>query len=419
MKIHQLPVVAAVSITISLLATSEVGAYTFTKIVDNNSSFFSFDYPAINDSGTVAILGFLKDGSSGIFTGSGGAITTIADTSGPFNSFRALPDINNVGTVVFGAKLDSGGEGVFTSSGRGVTTIADTNSLFSYFGTDGFTYNFSAINDSGTVAFLGTLKDGSSGIFTSSSGKLTTIVDTSSSFSYLGHPLFYLQNPSINDRGAVAFGATAFGANNGYNRSILVSTGGVITTIVDDTSIIKFSESAVINNKGTVALQADPNNFDYFTFLINGIFTVSEEKITIIASANGKDSPFNRGFSSPAINDEDTVVFTASVKGASFTSEGIFTGADSIVSKVIVTGDTLFGSTVIGVRSWDKAVNNLGQIAFYAELADGTRGIYRADPENISPSKSVPEPTSVFGLLVGALGLVQRLKYKKRCKKAA
>ena len=51
--------------------------------------------------------------------------TLIADTTGPFNgfSFKSV-SVNNAGTVSFLAGLSEGGSGIFTSSGGSVTTIA-------------------------------------------------------------------------------------------------------------------------------------------------------------------------------------------------------------------------------------------------------------------------------------------------------
>lgn len=67
------------------------------------------------------------------------AITLIADTSGPFSSFgadlsNAGPGINDRGTVAFRANLDTGGSGIFTGSGGPLTTIADTSGSFRSFG---------------------------------------------------------------------------------------------------------------------------------------------------------------------------------------------------------------------------------------------------------------------------------------------
>ena len=55
---------------------------------------------------------------------------------------------------------------------------------------------------------------------------------------------------------------------------------------------------------------------------------------------------------------------------------------------------SLFGET--------NGLNDSGQLSFYAELADGTQGIFRAEPE----PEQVPEPASVLGLLAAsALGV--------------
>jgi hypothetical protein len=59
--------------------------------------------------------------------------------------------------------------------------------------------------------------------------------------------------------------------------------------------------------------------------------------------------------------------------------QGIFTGPDPVADKVIRTGDPLFGSTVTAVN-FEHGLNDAGQIVFLAELADGTRGVFRADP---------------------------------------
>ncbi len=93
--------------------------YTFTKIADTSGPFSGFFEPSINAGGTVAFRANLDAGGQGIFTGSGGPVTTIADTSGPFLLFDPLPSINAAGTVTFVAALPGGGQGIFTGSGGG------------------------------------------------------------------------------------------------------------------------------------------------------------------------------------------------------------------------------------------------------------------------------------------------------------
>ena len=55
-----------------------------------------------------------------------------------------------------------------------------------------------------------------------------------------------------------------------------------------------------------------------------------------------------------------------------------------------MTGDALFGSTVTDLQFYSTGLNNRGQVAFRAALADGTLGIYRADPW-----QAVPEPSTL------------------------
>jgi hypothetical protein len=67
----------------------------------------------------------------------------------------------------------------------------------------------------------------------------------------------------------------------------------------------------------------------------------------------------------------------------------------------------LDGSTVTSL-SFGRGINDAGQIAFEATLADGRTGIYRADLQ------TVPEPSS---LLLGCLGGASVLGFGRRASK--
>ncbi len=235
----------------------------------------------------MAFIATLRSGGQGIFISSGGVISTIADTNGPFSEFGypVSPAINNEGTVIFGALLDNGNAGIFASNGGAITTLTETNNPLSSFSCFNALY---AINNRGTVAFITTLDTGSCGVVTSGNGVITTIADTSGSFS----------------------------------------------------SVIPYG-----------------------------------------------------------INEEDTVALFAQLDAG---GEGFFISSGAVTNKVIAIGDALFGSTVTSLYGITNGLNNSGQLSFYARLADGTEGIFRADPE----PQPVPEPASVLGLLTaGALGV--------------
>jgi hypothetical protein len=84
---------------------------------------------------------------------------------------------------------------------------------------------------------------------------------------------------------------------------------------------------------------------------------------------------------------------------------GIFTGPNPVVDKVIAKGDALDGSTVRFVAlTHSQALNEFGQIAFVAGLADGREGVYRADPAVVAPARaSIPAPASLALLIIGVV----------------
>jgi hypothetical protein len=201
-----------------------------------------FSGPSINDGGTVAFSAVLVGGGFGIFTGGGGPLTTIADTSGPFSSFQGTA-INNSGVVAFGVDLKGGGSQILTASGGAFSVIADTGGLFGGV----------SINNRGTVAFVATNPiSAGSGLFTGNGGPLTTIVATNLS------PFFQIGGISLNDRGTVAFEGF-FSQAGGIGIGIFTGNGGPITTIADTSGPFSNFFSPSINNAGEVAFQASLN----------------------------------------------------------------------------------------------------------------------------------------------------------------
>ena len=96
---------------------------TFTTIVDSSGPEWDFVFdPSLNILGRAAFFGakVIDDVQIlGIFTGRGGPVTTVADSTGPYSSFSE-PSLNDLGRVVFTADLDEFGpnglqvQGVFT-----------------------------------------------------------------------------------------------------------------------------------------------------------------------------------------------------------------------------------------------------------------------------------------------------------------
>lgn len=387
----------AVGLSLSLLVggKAEAASFTFTKIADTSGPFNSIlsglsdPGPSINAGGTVAFAANLSPEIFGIYTGSGGSTTTITQGFISSNSFYN-PVINDSDTVAYGERSPGlrnvGALNVKSSNGAMITIDSFSSRLFTSYSP--------VINNAGTVAFSATSQGSpapgvflfSQDISISSGNSTTTIARTSDPFfSALG-------NPALNDSGSVAFSADLDAGGSG----IFTSSGGPIATLIDSSGPFSRFRGTAINDSNTVAFLADLDAGG------SGIFTSSGGAITTVADTSGPFSSF--GVGSTAINDSGTVAFLANLDAG---GAGIFTGLDSVVDQVIATGDLLFGSTVTSLSFSKTGLNNSGQVAFFARLANGTEGIFRANPASEpSPPQSVPEPASVLGLLVsGALGV--------------
>jgi hypothetical protein len=412
-KIQQLSLATAASLSLSLLTMGEAFAFSFTKIADTSSSFAVFrGATAINDSGTVAFSGDLNTLNATVFTGSGGALTNIVTLPPKPAPGFGFPDayaidINNSGTVLF-ETIDI--ESTFppsidfyTGSGGTPTFVGRNGSRFSSFGA-------SAINNNGSIAFFEVSPDslGRVGITNKGGVKLG---DTFQSYYFV--KLF--GGSDLNNNDTLAFRGILSNEPPDVPSTSLIdgiftrTSDGTITSIATTNSRnFNFSVFSLptINDSGVVAFGkgfgsgSRPDNLSNDT-----IFTSNGTSLTTIADTSG----LFQSLGNPAINNSGTVAFLGQLDTG---VTGIFTGADPIADKVIAIGDTLFGSRVTFLSFSNKGLNNSGQLAFVAGLENGISGVFRADPQ--PPVQSVPEPSSVLGLLaVGAFGAGSALKRKQ------
>ncbi|MBD2606894.1 hypothetical protein H6G81_20750 [Scytonema hofmannii FACHB-248] len=374
--IKRFSLATAVGLALSLLVTSEGFALTYTKIADSNDLFSKFGFfPAINNDGTITFSADLDAGGSGIYIGSGENTSLIADRSGQFSSFFP-PAIADTGLVAFKAVLDEGTVGIYTSE----NTVPIANSRVAAGLGD------LAINSKGIVAFSQILDQGIRAVLTNYDGINTTIADSSDT-----NPYSRFEGIAINNTGTVAFTAEL----KATGRGIYTVNNGNTTTIADTNGEFDFLFNPAINNAGTVAFKGVLKNLAG-----EGIYTSDGQTLTKIAD---NSSVFDF-FENPAINNQGTVAFKGVLKGGGL---GIYTGVNPVTDKVIALGDSLFGSTVTDLYFSNRGLNDKNQFAFYAKLADGRTGVFRADSDYQEPTNSVPEPGLALGLLtVGALGTV-------------
>jgi hypothetical protein len=345
--------------------------YQYIKVADTNTAapngtFEEFSKSVISR-GTAPFLGtYFASASSppeyGVFMGSGGPLTVVKRTGdvapvGTFDSFD-FPTIS--GTKV--------GFVVFVSDGGPLTTIAKSGDpapvLFF------LTFRDTAISGD-TVAFVGiSTQSLANGVFTGSGGPVTPIAKSgdsapSGNFSGFSHP--------AHD------GATAFAGSYTSGRGIFRSSDGNLTTVVETGdpaplgTFTGFSHSSISGND--VVFRGDfPGG--------HGVFRGDGSIIETVAK-RGDPAPSGtfQSLSSPSIN-ENAIAFFASFSGG----HGIFVHHNDILTPVILNGQSLYGSTVIGL-SFDRfSLDPDGslRLAFRYALADGRRGVAIAAP--------IPEP---------------------------
>jgi hypothetical protein len=166
---------------------------------------------------------------------------------------------------------------------------------------------------------------------------------------------------TMNDSLVVAFFAQSVAGKLGIYR------GSLAPLVQDGNSVALVFARPVINNAGTVAFLARLNGAGS-----SSIYTTADG----VSFTRVGGTPHNNRFS---INDAGKVAY------ASATATGLYTGPDLVEDKVIAAGDPLDGSTFQSGFFWEEGFNNNGQVAFYAFLSDGRRGVYRADPINRAP----------------------------------
>ena len=369
-----------VCVLVGVIATKVEAGYTFTLIADSTGPFSDFPSVSLSSSGTVAFSARFDGSGAGVFTGNGGALTTITTIATPPSGIPfGPPSINQAGMVAFSA-----GDRILAGNGGPVVTIADTAGQFKGFAS-GYT---ASINAAGTVAFWALPATGPAGIFASSAGTITPLFLNSA-------PLFANSSFSLNDAGTIAF-------QKSNGTGILTVASGSITTIADSTGPLNyFGTAPSLNNAGTVAFAAGKNGQDGGVF---GIYKGNGGALTTIADVSGPFSYFGDFyFNPPSINGAGNVAFVANLDAG---GGGLYIGDGTTTSEVIGVGDALFGSTVTGFAISLTSLNDSGQVAFAYGLANGTTGIAIASP--------VPEPSPSL-LLALSLGLSLARRTTRKC----
>jgi hypothetical protein len=261
------------------------------------------------------------------------------------------------------------------ASPAGVTTVArGANASF---------FEHPSINNNGQVAAVVSWDSGLRSVTTYSPKRtIATFANADNGFG----------QPDINDAGVVVF-PVSIGA--GAEERIVTGAGGKLTVkaTTKGTNFAGFSSGGSgprLNNKGAIAFLADLKSGG------QGIFRIDNNGLQRIADTSGAF----RILTPPSINNHGHIAFSALLDGRNGT---VFIGPDPVADRILGPGDALDGSIVVSAVTSSRSLNDAGQIALHATLADGREGIYRADPLRFS-SIAIPEPSSVALLLIACMG---------------
>lgn len=353
-------------------AQSQQGPHvTFVNVADSTQGLAGFSqFPAINNQGQVALLA-TQGTDQKIFRWDRRSLNEIASTAtAPFTSFTDDVVMNDAGLVGFRALLSTGprAAGIFTSDGVATRTIVNSTDQ----GFPGFGMGTPSINASGTVAFQAfTSGFRSNVIFTGDGGTITPVLDTlTSDFDTFGAV-------AINDSGKIVF--------EGIQKD---GTEGIFLM---KPSLMRPSPAGEGTNAGPASVIdiLDSNNPNFFQFgdpVINNAGIVADFAaggITLeVFSGDGRgitarNDPANHPFidiEHPSMNNHRAIAFSALEANG---DQDIFvelTGK-AFLTRLLRTGDPLFGSTVAALAVGRFAFNDHLQLAFEYELQDGRSGI--------------------------------------------
>ncbi len=377
---------ATLVLLLAMTAAAQAAPYSFINVADSVRDDFnpnSFTCASINNRGDIAFKAgrTSADGLNsfdGIYRANvDGTLTTIVEDPDRtrFGFLGNNPSMNDQGQVSFAANLAPGlDEAILRGDGRRLTTIATTTKGFNFFGFD------TSISNSGEVAFKAELDNFAEGLFSGSGGKLTTHYLNTTDVSLDGQPARFGGNdtrPSINNLGQIAFDESV---QPSFDSGIFAGRGGTFRTIAAPDANA-FVEKPVFNDAGTAAFYRSFT--DATGQFVTAIATGNGGPLTTVADTAGPFGAF--GFRPPSLNNTGEVAFLATLDD--FQTSGVFVGPRVVQDNVVATGDKLEGSKVIGLSFCEEGLNDTGELAFIATLADpaapnGSRtAVFRAIPK--------------------------------------
>ena len=392
---------AAAAAGVPTLASAgfDYGTMTYTDVADTfaTSSFSQVvGMPAINNAGQVAFSMLTRGFVQHVYLTpvSGSAFINVADTSNGFTGMSSVT-LNNAGTAVFSATSSTGPNanhtGIFTGSGAAITTVADSTTAIKPLYSGGTP----RLSDAGATVFLGVNAAGYPQFSVQQGGAFSTVV------TYNGSQFEGLWDAAINQSGQVGFitddystgnnnGAFVYRANPGGSPVRLARAFTTTSVAINDAGVMAF-EAAAGNGNGFPPTGIATSDGLTTTFISRlGQFLPGTNILIDSYAANGQGTP---------INNAGLVALQGS--DSTFANYGIYVGDGVDTQTIVRVGQTLFGKTVKDFGLGRDAINDAGQITFNVVFTDNTSAVVVTS--GVSP---VPEPGTAALLGLGGAALL-------------
>jgi hypothetical protein len=208
-------------------------------------------------------------------------------------------------------------------------------------------------------------------------------------------------SPLINDLGTVVFASSLLGTADGSTEGIFAGSGATPTVIVREKQAAPGGGGGAFNSSmNLLALNANGQ-----LLFLAGLAGTSDSSTTGLFRGNGfatvviarekQSAPaggtFTSAFNTAGMNSLGDVVFAAGLSGSGDgANQGIFVSDGQDTLPVLRANQQLAGSTVVSMSlsgltgsagPVPASINDLGQIAFQATLANGATGVFRYTPD--------------------------------------